>query len=37
MLKIHDNIKEKLDVYIKNNKNPNIIFHGDSDQEKKRL
>lgn len=37
MLKIHDNIKEKLDVYIKNNKIPNIIFHGDSGSGKKEI
>ena len=37
MLKIHEKIKEKLDVYIKNNKIPNIIFHGNSGAGKKEI
>ena len=37
MLKIHEKINEKLDVYIKNNKIPNIIFHGDTGSGKKQI
>ena len=37
MLEIHNSIKEKLDVYINNNKIPNIIFHGNSGSGKKQI
>ena len=37
MLKIHEKIIDKLDVYIKNNKIPNIIFHGNSGSGKKEI
>ena len=36
-LDIHNDIKNKLDIYIKNNKIPNIIFHGSSGCGKKEI
>ena len=37
MLKIHETIKEKLECFCKNNKIPNIIFHGPSGCGKKTI
>ena len=37
MLKIHTHIYDKLDYFIRMNKIPNIIFHGESGSGKKTL